>query len=542
MKGTLVGRMRVLVKFFLAIGFYIAQMGIVDFHAEAYEVVFSTYLGGSDWEHARDVVVDKDGSIIVVGGTASSNFPVTQGVFQQSQDKTGSSLGSGGYCDCFIAKYDPNGRKTWATYLGGPNYDRCYGVEVDSQGDIYVAGRAGPGFPTTNGSFQKNPILSWSSLYGQQNGFVAKVSSDGTRLIWASYVGASGLVRDIAVDPNGNIYLPLGYWGSGTQPTSTWFANAFQKVPQGGIDCGVIKISNDGSSVIWATYLGGSADDYQEASIRVDSSGCVHILIPTKSLNIPTTIGAYDSTHNGGVDFYIAKLNSSGSDLIFGTFLGGSGNEWNNTHNLALDKDGNVYVSVDTGSSDFPITPGAFQSYYSGNIDMAVAKFSSMGNLIASTFIGGSDYDNTDGIYVDGSGNVYLSGATKSGNFPITSDAYQSTKGGGSDVVLIMLSADFKSMMYSTYLGGRSDDYGRGGFLDGLGNLYVEGESFGVGFPTVNAAQGAFAGGSRDVILAKFKSRSAKRVEIDREISNVKAGSTAQQQAKDLISGYMNTP
>ena len=484
--------------------------------AATYDLDFSTYFGGSDWEHARDVFVDAQGNVYITGGTASSDFPTTPGAYDRTYNTGGSQIGSAGNCDAFVCKFDSNGSLIWSTYLGSPNYDRGYGIEVDTQGYVYIAGRAGPGFPVTSGAFQTNFQGVDAGIYSMQNGFVAKLSPDGSSLVWASYVGVGSANRDIAIDNNGDIYLPLRYENKGGTAPSQWFVNGFQKTPQGGNDDGVIKIKSDGTQVIWATYLGGSGDDGGTSSIRVDASGYVYIAGQTKSVDFPTTAGAYDNTYNGGVDFYIAKLTPDGSNLVWGTYLGDSGDNWLNTHNLAIDGQGNAYVSV-TSNSGFPTTAGAFQTVYGGgNSDIAISKFDwATGALIASTFLGGSGGDNPDGIYVDASGNVFITGETGSTDFPVTSGtAYQSQNGGSHDAVVVMLSADFSQLLYSTYMGGGSYDMGRSGFLDHNGNLYITGSCNGSGWPTQNAYQASFAGGSGsdaqggsyagDCILAKF--------------------------------------
>lgn len=473
---------------------------------ENYDLVFSTYIGGTDFEHARDVYADNQGNVYVVGGTASTDFPITAGAYDETFNTGGSQIGSAGPCDAFVMKFSPEGNLIWSSYLGGPNYDRAYAVEVNSQGYVYVAGRAGPGFPVTALAFQTAFQGVDAGIYGMQNAFVAKLSPDGSQLIWASYVGVGSLCRDLAIDSDGDVYVPLVYDGKGGNPPSSWFANAYQSNRNGGQENGAIKIKSDGSQVLWATWLGGSGDDVKEASIRVDGVKNVYLAFCTYSSDIPTTPGVHDRIYSGDGknDFYVSKLTPDGSDLIYGTYIGGLGDQWNNTHNLAVDNTGNAYVAVTTGS-DFPITSGVFQSSYGGgSIDWGVAKLSPTGALLASTFIGGNGGDNPDGIYVDGFGNVFITGNTNSTNFPVTGDAYQSSNHGGEDAVLVRLSADFSQLYYSTYMGGSSDDTGRAGFLGSDGSLYVTGSSFGPGWPVKNAFQSTFQGGSSDNILAKF--------------------------------------
>jgi hypothetical protein len=475
---------------------------------QSHELAFSTYLGGSDWEHARDVTVDTLGNVYIVGGTASTDFPTTLGAYQQTLCTGGNQ--AFGPCDVFVVKFGPTGNLIWSTYIGGPAYDRAYGVEVDSQGYLYIAGRAGPGFPIKN-AFQPDFDGVDNGSYGVQNAFVLKLLPDGSDLVWSSYVGVSTLCRDVAIDVNGDVYVPGGRWNTTRTPPPQWFVNAYQKTPAGGeSDCGAIKIKRDGSQVLWATWLGGSDRDTCAASIRVGINGDVYIGGSTFSKDFPTTRGAHDNSYNGEADFFVACLSPDGSRLVYGTYLGGPGNEWISTHNLAIDDLGNAYVAIPTGSPNYPTTEGAFQRAFSGgNTDWAVTKLSPAGALLASTFIGGSEGENADGIYVDALGNVFITGETQSDDFPVTNYAYQADHHGGTDGVLVKLSADFSHLLYSTLMGGSANDNGRSGCLGSNGDLYLTGASDGAGWPVKNAFQSAFAGGggnwgNGDCILAKF--------------------------------------
>jgi hypothetical protein len=486
----------------------VMAMASLTFAADSYDLTFSTYFGGSDWEHARDVVVDKSGNIYVVGGTASPDFPTTPGAYSRLLQTGGTQ--EFGPCDIFVVKFAPDGALLWSTLVGGPNYDRAYGVEVDEQGYVYVAGRAGPGFPVKN-AFQPDFDGVDNGSYGMQNAFVLKLEPDGSDLVWASYVGVSTLCRDIAIDENGDVYIPGGRWNTSKTPPAEWFANAYQKEPPGGIaDCGAIKIKSDGSKVLWATWLGGSAQDNSAASIRVGPDGKVYIGGSTFSPDFPTTAGAHDRTYGGQADFFVACLTPDGSDLVYGTYLGGPGNEWISTHNLAVDGFGNAYVAVPTSSPNYPVTEGAFQqTFRGGETDWVITKLSPSGALLASTLLGGSDSENPDGIYVGSEGRVFITGETQSADFPLTADAYQSQKNAGTEAVVVMLSSDLKKLLYATYLGGGANDNGRSGCLGADGSLYLTGSSDGAGWPAKNAYQNTFAGGggnygNGDCILAGF--------------------------------------
>ncbi|QDS91508.1 Beta-propeller repeat protein [Roseimaritima multifibrata] len=500
---------------------FLAMLGPSAAAADSYELAFSTYLGGSDWEHARDVFVDEAGSVYITGGTQSADFPTTEGVLQRQHDQSGNQIGSGGYCDAFVSKFDADGQLLWSTLLGGPNYDRAYAVEVDAAGYVYISGRSGPGFPVTDGSFQSEFKGTDNGIYGLQNGFVAKLKPDGSAIEWAAYVGVGQLCRDLSVDAEGDIYVALHYTAKGPLPPAAWFSNAYQPTPAGGVEIGALKIAGDGSRVHWATWLGGSGNETPNCGLRTDKHNNVYLNFSTHSVDVPTTDQAHRRSYSGEGDAFIAKLSSDGSQLLFGTYFGSRGiEEGNSTHNMALDQDGNAYLCTLTTSDDLPVTQGAFQRKFAGGkSDIAIAKFStSTGGLLACTYVGGSGEEEPDGIGIDHNGNVFFAGKTSSANFPITATALQSLHAKPHDATATLLSADFSQLKFSSYLGGQSYDYGRAGFLDKQGNLYLTGSTNGPGWPVKRAHQPQFAGGgggkelcyeggcyAGDVILAKLK-------------------------------------
>ncbi|MEZ0388499.1 MAG: SBBP repeat-containing protein [Verrucomicrobium sp.] len=485
------------------------------------QLAYSTYLGGAArWDQARDICVDAAGNAYVTGGTTSVDFPTTPGAFDRSYNQGGKDIGSGGHCDVFVSKFDPGGKLLWSTYLGGPNYDRGYGIKVDAAGFVYVCGRAGPEFPVTTGAFQPTFRGIDAGIYGQNNGFVARLKPDGSALVWASYVGTGSLCRDFDLDAQGNVFTHLACEsapraGEPELPTA-WFAHTFQSTRPGGRDNGVIKIAADGASVLWATWLGGSDDEQKEACVRVDAEGRPCLLFWTKSADIATTPGAYDRKYHGGQDAYLVKVNADGRSLQWATYFGGPGDSGGcSTHNLALDSAGNAVISQDTTVDDLPVTTGALQTKFGGGkTDALVARFDAMGNLVASTLLGGLREEGFDGISVDRAGRVYVTGQSNSDDFPCTADAFQSAPGGDNDAVLVLLHPDLSRLIYSTRLGGAKWDYGRAGCLGANGDLYITGSSAGAGWPTRNPWQANFAGGvgscyeggcgAGDVVLARF--------------------------------------
>ncbi|HVS83976.1 MAG TPA: PQQ-dependent sugar dehydrogenase [Pyrinomonadaceae bacterium] len=255
--------------------------------------------------------------------------------------------------------------------------------------------------------------------------------------------------------------------------------------------------------LVYSTYLGGSGDDLG-SSIAIDGSNNVYIAGTTSSSNFPTHGPAFPNTA-GLSDIFVTKIDPTGGNIVYSTYIGGSGLD--RADGIALDGSGNAYVVGRVGdtSTDFPTTAGALATTYrGGDFDGVLFKLNPQGNaLVYSTFIGGEDNDSTEGIAVDSSGNAYITGGTRSNGFPVTSTAFQSFRTGDTDAYLTKLNSSGNAVLYSTLLGGGSTDRGSGVAVDSSGNAYVAGYSGSPDFPTQNAFQG-FSGGSFDAFVAKI--------------------------------------
>jgi hypothetical protein len=386
-------------------------------------LLYSTYLGGSANEGGGGIAVDASGNAYVTGGTGSSNFPITPGAFQTT---------FGGTFDAFVSKLNAAGSTLlYSTYLGGSDGDGGSGIKIDALGNAYVTGLTdSSNFPITPSAFQ-------TTFGGKSDAFVSKLNAAGSALLYSTYLGGSGDENSglgsgrIAVDASGNAYV-AGDTNSSNFPTTP---GAFQtNLGGGGRDAFVSKLNAAGSALLYSTYLGGSGDE-SGSGIAVDASGNAYVTGFTQSSNFPTTTGVFQTGLHGPTDAFVSKLNAAGSALVYSTYLGGGANSFVEGNGIAVDASGNAYVTGGT-FSNFPTTPGAFQTTFGGAEDGFFSKLNAAGSaLLYSTYLGGSDADlGGGGIAVDSSGNAYIAGFTASSNFPITPGAFQTTSRGGGDI------------------------------------------------------------------------------------------------------------
>jgi len=384
---------------------------------------------------------------------------------------------------------------SYSTYLGGSSDDYGDWIAVDNSGNAYIAGATmSANFPTYN---------AYQPTYGGGyfDAYVTKLSSSGNSLIYSTYLGGSkeDFGWSIAVDNDGCAYL-TGETFSANFPIQGGYQSIF-----GGGECDayVAKLSSSGNAILYSTYLGGSLEDYS-SDIAVDNSGNAYISGSTSSANFPI-YNSYQASYGGGAfDAFVAKFDNSGSTLLYSTYLGGSGLEWG--RGIAVDPDGNSYVTGYTNSANFP-TQNAYQAVYGGGVnDAFVTKLNSSGNAVVySTYLGGSLDDSGWRIAVDG-GKAYICGKTNSANFP-TQSAYQTAYGGGTtDAFVTKLGSSGNDLEYSTYLGGTGAEQGCDIQVDFSGSAYLAGFTSSASFPVHDAYQATFGGGASDVFLTKLTS------------------------------------
>jgi hypothetical protein len=421
----------------------------------------------------------------------------------------------------------------YSTYLGGVHDDNGQAITVDAAGNAYVVGyTASQNFPITANAYQTIRKALGTYTFDV---FVTKVSPSGV-LLYSTFVGGSqdDYGFNIRVDPQGYAYF-VGQTLSSDYPTT---AGAFQPKFNGCVDGLVTKLSPDGSSLIYSSYIGGSnkigclggefGDNLVEG-LAIDTAGDAYLAGATGSPDFPVTPGAYQTKYPGGpsptetfLAGFAAELSPDGSHLIYSTLLGSIGADIGNNgvtlaKNVALDSAGNAYV---VGLSDaIPTTPGTFQTTSLGGFDAFVVKLNAAGsNAKCATLLGGSSYDEAQDVVLDSSNNIYLAGRTDSSDFPATLGAYVTKAPGGSQVFVARLSSDCKALDWASVVEpfqpnpgslGQFFDLGAIGFArdPSTGDLFVGSDTADQHLATTpDAAQKSFGGGSYDGFLMELDS------------------------------------
>ena len=461
-------------------------------------LVYSTYLGGSGDDLGSSIAVDSSNNVYVAGTAGSTNFPTRGPAFANNA----------GLSDIFVTKIDGSGGQIlYSTYIGGSGLDRGDGIAVDSSGKAYVVGRVDSSsinFPTTAGAF--------ATTYrgGDFDGVLFKLNAQGDNLVYSTYVGGeeNDSTEGVAVDASGNAYV-TGGTKSLSFPTTV---SAFQGASAGDTDAYLLKFNASGTGLLYGTMLGGNGTD-RGSGVAIDSSGKAYVDGFTGSQDFPT-VNAFQNSSGGGFDAFVAKIdtNASGAaSLSFCTYLGGTGDD--KAYGIAIDSGGNnVYLTGQTASNNFPLLNPA-QTSPGGSFDGFIAKVSSAGANVYTTYLGGSGDDRAAGIAVNSSGAAYVTGFTSSTNFP-TVTPLQIANGGGFDAFVAKLNPAGSALLYSTYLGGSANENTsvvtatNPIALDSSSNAYVTGFTASTNFPTASALQPT-KGGGQDTFIAKISDATA---------------------------------
>jgi hypothetical protein len=428
---------------------------------------YSTFVGGKNDDGMvthSSIDSDANGSTIIAGRTNSLDFPTTPGVYNNSYYNN---------YDIIVFKLDRNGTNLiFSTYVGGNDFDGNFGLSTDRNDNVYVTGiTSSSDFPTTNGSFDTD--------LNNQDSFVFKLSANGSVLLYSTFLGGSGTEQFIRIKVDSTGYAHVsGTTGSSDFPVTS---GAFDTSYNGG-DCFLTKFNMNGSELLYSTFIGGSGAETCYG-MDLDSNGSVFITGHTDSNDYPIKGIPFDDTFNGVTDIFVTKFNHNGSDLMFSTYIGGSSNDGGS--GIVVDQEGYVTLTGVTYSTDFPITNGSFDNTSNGTIDSFILKLDPNGSsLIFSTYIGGTGFDYSYDITLDHNGNSYITGDTKSLDFPTTANALNDTNNGYADAFLFVLDSNGSKMIYSTYIGGMGFDGGAGVNIDRKGNVIISGNTGSTDFPT----------------------------------------------------------
>jgi hypothetical protein len=394
----------------------------------------------------------------------------------------------------------------FTTFLGGSAHEAGNGIAVDGAGNSYIAGTTqSPDFPTTPGAFRRT-----GSAQNNSDVFVSKLNPAGTALVYSTFVGGSNLEfgNGIAIDGGGNAYV-TGTTKSSNFPTT---ANAFDRsinIPPNCPRCAtdvtdgfVFKLNAAGSALTYSTFLGGTDIDSPRA-IAVDGAGSAFVTGEVYSNDFPTTAGAFRRTMAGQIDMFVTKLNATGSALTYSTFLGGT--QVDNGSSIKVDASGNAYALGFSSSTDFPTTPGAFDTSANGAFDVTLTKLNPAGSaLVYSTYLGGDGFDNGNDVALDGGGNAYVTGQAGSVNFPTTPGAFDTTSD-GSEVFVTKFNAAGSAAVYSTVIGGTQGEAANGIVVGTAGDVWLAGATSSTDFPvSADASDPTFNGGASDAFIAQL--------------------------------------
>lgn len=448
------------------------------------EISFSSYVGSTQSSFGYTATYDDDGHLYAGAIAFGAGYPTTAGVFDAGHN--------GGTIDIGITKFSPDGTQLiYSTFIGGSGNESPHSLVVNDNNELYVLGSTGSSnFPTTAGvvqpSFQAGNSLTFDIGYGFSHSsgtdiFVTKFNAAGSTLAASTFIGGSGndginsdpaieynygdaFRGEIIVDENSNVFV-ASVTSSLDFPTSP---GAFQTGYGGGSTDGcVFKLNPNLSTILWASYLGGSGGD-AGFSVQLNDAGAVYVAGATRSSNLNTSNSAFNPDFQGNTDGFVAAISATGQNLLGLTYLGTP--EFDEAFFVQLDTDGNVYVVGQT-EGDYPVSPGVYSNPNSGQFLQKLNP--GLNSSLLSTVVGNGNggpnisisaflVSNCDQIYISGWGgqtNASAADVWTSTTFdlPVTADAFQSTTD-GDDFYLMVLSPEAENLVYATYFGGGSSN------------------------------------------------------------------------------------
>ena len=460
-------------------------------------LTLSQYIGGSSQDIGYAIGHDANGYLYIAGTTYSSDFPTAGAA-------TGNTPPGGE--DLFLAKIDPrNSQVVYAGFFGGSGNDSFGGMVVDPSGNVYLTGTtASSDFPSANGAK--------TSLGGASDAFAMKLDLFETP-IYSTYLGGTGVENGnaIALDSQGRMWVT-----GGTQSTDFPTTNGFQTASGGSQDAfvaGIDPTQSGSGSLIYSSYLGGTWWDTGRG-IAAAPDGSVWVVGGTYSYNFPVAGSSFNPNYSSGGDAFASQINPAGGGLVYSTFLGG--NDLEEARSIVIDANGHAIVSGYTMSRNFPVTADAAQPQYGGNTDVFVTilnpanSTSRSGELVYSTYFGGSNADVPFDLKIDRSGNLYLAGFTMSSGLPASANALQAAYDNTMDAFALKLNPSnpgAAGISYFSYLGSDGLQIAYGIDFDANNNIYLTGFTSG---PIFNALGGAGKGtnaGDPDAFVIGFNTQ-----------------------------------
>jgi hypothetical protein len=436
-------------------------------------IQYGRYLGGTSTDRGETIAVDATGAVYVAGQTQSADFPILSAL----------QGASGGSTDAFITKINSAGTVVvYSTYLGGTGNEVAHSITVDSAGNAYIAGETNSAnFPTINAVD--------ANFAGSVDGFASKLNPNGNALIYSTYLGGTGndVAQSVAIDSTGAAY----YAGFTSSIDLSGTAGGYNG---GAIDASVTKLSPAGA-LLYSTYLGGNTIDTANG-IAVDAAGNAYVTGFTTSTNF--TGLPFQPSLAGAEDAFVSKLNASGV-REFWAYIGGTGSDIAKA--IDLDASGNIYITGDTTSTNFPVL-NALQPALGGTVDVFVTKIAAgAAQLLFSTYLGGSGEDRATGLAVGSDGAPRIAGFTASANFPGINTIKASVTGAYDAFVAHLLSTGNGSF-FTSLLGGSNADIGVDIAIDAAGDTYIAGQTFSTDLPV--PAGGGTLRGTSDAFVMKL--------------------------------------
>lgn len=449
----------------------------------------STLIGAGEIDFSWSVALDGDANVFVTSNTTSMDFPTTLGAYDETYN--------GGVSDIYVAKFDSGLSSLLAcTFLGGEAHDTAYRIIVDDIGNVFLTGLTDSSdFPITPGAYTP-------PSRGGEEAYVAIFDNALSNLLACSVIGGSNSDSgyDILIDENENVII-TGYTASADYPSTI---GAYDESHNGDKDVMIAKFDKYLTSLLASTFIGGSGWDVC-TGITFDGDGNILMTGAAKD-DFPTTPGAWNRTYAGGGDGFVARLDKTFSTLMASTYIGGSANEYGYT--VKVNESGEIYMAGELWSSDYPTTPGAYDTTFNGGVmDVMLSKFdSTLSTLLASTYLGGNGQDwHHHNMLIDAEGNVYVTGLTESTDFPTTPDAEKPSRGPHFTIFISKFDSTLSSLSYSTYFGG--DNMGNGSLdmvFDPDYNIYITGWTTSADFPTTSGAYDESHNGKMDVFVSKL--------------------------------------